>query len=132
MRLPACIFFACCLPVTFFWYGWSADKAVHVNLVISASFHKLIKIAVDCPGHWPCPVRLWHDGYLHSHSNLYHRFLPYICCLWCRSLDYCTIPLWGLSSTSRAFNVPSVGSRLGQFCTRFHCHWFDSCTFADL
>ncbi|KUJ10234.1 MFS multidrug transporter-like protein [Mollisia scopiformis] len=29
MRLPACIFFACWLPVTFFWYGWSADKAVH-------------------------------------------------------------------------------------------------------
>ncbi|KAE8443808.1 hypothetical protein EG329_001315 [Mollisiaceae sp. DMI_Dod_QoI] len=29
MRLPACIFFACWLPVTFFWYGWAADKAVH-------------------------------------------------------------------------------------------------------
>ncbi|KAL2061645.1 hypothetical protein VTL71DRAFT_7022 [Oculimacula yallundae] len=29
MRLPACIFFACFVPVTFFWYGWSADKGVH-------------------------------------------------------------------------------------------------------
>ncbi|KAH8789469.1 major facilitator superfamily domain-containing protein, partial [Hyaloscypha sp. PMI_1271] len=29
MRLPACIFFACWLPVTFFWYGWSADEGVH-------------------------------------------------------------------------------------------------------
>jgi multidrug resistance protein len=27
MRLPACVFFACFVPVTFFWYGWSADKA---------------------------------------------------------------------------------------------------------
>ncbi|TVY78285.1 MFS transporter prlG [Lachnellula suecica] len=29
MRLPACIFFACWVPVSFFWYGWAADKAVH-------------------------------------------------------------------------------------------------------
>jgi MFS family permease len=29
MRLPACIFFACFIPITFFWYGWSADKATH-------------------------------------------------------------------------------------------------------
>ncbi|KAJ6438800.1 fluconazole resistance protein [Purpureocillium lavendulum] len=29
MRLPFCIWFALVLPVTFFWYGWSADKAVH-------------------------------------------------------------------------------------------------------
>ncbi|KAH7391497.1 major facilitator superfamily domain-containing protein [Cadophora sp. MPI-SDFR-AT-0126] len=29
MRLPACIFFACFIPITFFWYGWSADKGVH-------------------------------------------------------------------------------------------------------
>ncbi|EHL02739.1 putative Uncharacterized transporter [Glarea lozoyensis 74030] len=29
MRLPACIFFACFVPVSFFWYGWAADKAVH-------------------------------------------------------------------------------------------------------
>ncbi|RFU29728.1 hypothetical protein B7463_g6609, partial [Scytalidium lignicola] len=29
MRLPACIFFACFIPITFFWYGWSADKHVH-------------------------------------------------------------------------------------------------------
>jgi len=29
MRLPACIFFACWVPVTFFWYGWTTDKHVH-------------------------------------------------------------------------------------------------------
>lgn len=29
MRLPDCIYFAHLLPITFFWYGWSADKAVH-------------------------------------------------------------------------------------------------------
>jgi MFS family permease len=29
MRLPACIFFALFIPITFFWYGWSVDKAVH-------------------------------------------------------------------------------------------------------
>lgn len=29
MRLPACIFFACWVPITFFWYGWAAEKKVH-------------------------------------------------------------------------------------------------------
>jgi len=43
LGLPACIFFACWLPVTFFWYGWSAEKGVHVSLIImSPSRRKLI------------------------------------------------------------------------------------------
>src|ERR1700712_677605 len=29
MRLPACIFFACFVPVSFFWYGWAAESKVH-------------------------------------------------------------------------------------------------------
>ncbi|KAJ5182789.1 hypothetical protein N7492_000405 [Penicillium capsulatum] len=29
MRLPMMIIFACILPISFFWYGWSADKHVH-------------------------------------------------------------------------------------------------------
>ncbi|KAH8659113.1 major facilitator superfamily transporter multidrug resistance [Tricladium varicosporioides] len=29
MRLPACIFFAFFIPISFFWYGWAAEKAVH-------------------------------------------------------------------------------------------------------
>lgn len=29
MRLPACIFFACWLPVTFFWYGWTTYYKIH-------------------------------------------------------------------------------------------------------
>lgn len=29
MRLPACILFACFVPVTFFWYGWTAEFHVH-------------------------------------------------------------------------------------------------------
>jgi hypothetical protein len=36
MRLPACIFFACWVPVTFFWYGWTADKHVHVSHAVPA------------------------------------------------------------------------------------------------
>lgn len=28
MRLPACVFFACFIPISFFWYGWTADKHV--------------------------------------------------------------------------------------------------------
>ncbi|OAA68404.1 major facilitator superfamily transporter multidrug resistance [Niveomyces insectorum RCEF 264] len=29
MRLVDCVYFTCCLPITFFWYGWAADKRVH-------------------------------------------------------------------------------------------------------
>jgi len=29
MRLPISIFFSVCLPVTFFWYGWTAEYDVH-------------------------------------------------------------------------------------------------------
>lgn len=35
MRLVDCIYFACCLPITFFWYGWAADKRVHVGFPLS-------------------------------------------------------------------------------------------------
>ncbi|RDL33668.1 MFS general substrate transporter [Venustampulla echinocandica] len=29
MRLSTCLFFACFIPISFFWYGWAAEKAVH-------------------------------------------------------------------------------------------------------
>ncbi|APA05366.1 hypothetical protein sscle_01g001360 [Sclerotinia sclerotiorum 1980 UF-70] len=29
MRLPACIFFACFIPISLFWYGWSIHAGVH-------------------------------------------------------------------------------------------------------
>ncbi|KAL4879900.1 major facilitator superfamily domain-containing protein [Aspergillus karnatakaensis] len=29
MRLPALVFWACLLPISFFWYGWSTEKQVH-------------------------------------------------------------------------------------------------------
>ncbi|KAK0622557.1 major facilitator superfamily domain-containing protein [Immersiella caudata] len=29
MRLPLSIFFSVCLPITFFWYGWTAEYDVH-------------------------------------------------------------------------------------------------------
>ena len=28
MRLPMMIFFSCIIPISFFWYGWTADKHV--------------------------------------------------------------------------------------------------------
>lgn len=37
MRLPACVAFACFIPITFFWYGWSADKHVHCKFCIHES-----------------------------------------------------------------------------------------------
>lgn len=29
MRLPALVFWACLLPISFFWYGWTTEKKVH-------------------------------------------------------------------------------------------------------
>ena len=38
MRLPAMIIFACILPISFFWYGWTADKQVHWIVPIIGMF----------------------------------------------------------------------------------------------
>ncbi|KAL4779845.1 major facilitator superfamily domain-containing protein [Aspergillus varians] len=29
MRLPSLVFWACVLPISFFWYGWTAERQVH-------------------------------------------------------------------------------------------------------
>lgn len=29
MRLPFCLYFAILMPMTFFWYGWAAEKQAH-------------------------------------------------------------------------------------------------------
>jgi multidrug resistance protein len=34
MRLPACVLFACLIPVSFFWYGWSTFYKVHWSVPI--------------------------------------------------------------------------------------------------
>ena len=38
MRLPTIIFFASILPISFFWYGWTADEQVHWIVPIIAMF----------------------------------------------------------------------------------------------
>lgn len=49
MRLPACIFFACCIPITFFWYGWTTEKHVHwivpiIGLIRKFDFHSQLVV----------------------------------------------------------------------------------------
>lgn len=38
MRLPLLAFFACILPISFFWYGWTAEKHVHWIVPIIGMF----------------------------------------------------------------------------------------------
>ncbi|OAA53230.1 Major facilitator superfamily domain, general substrate transporter [Cordyceps fumosorosea ARSEF 2679] len=38
MRLPMMTIFACILPISFFWYGWTADKHVHWIVPIIGMF----------------------------------------------------------------------------------------------
>lgn len=68
MRLPACIFFACFIPITFFWYGWSADKGVHVSLSLLPS-KQTLRLTYSPSGSSPssasCPSALesWASGF---------------------------------------------------------------------
>ncbi|KAL4944130.1 hypothetical protein BDV06DRAFT_188172 [Aspergillus oleicola] len=54
MRLPQLLFWACILPISFFWYGWSADKKVHwiVPIIGMAPF------GIGCIGVW-MPVQIY-------------------------------------------------------------------------
>lgn len=38
MRLPLMLIFACILPISFFWYGWTAEKQVHWIVPIIGMF----------------------------------------------------------------------------------------------
>jgi hypothetical protein len=42
MRLPACVFFAMFIPITFFWYGWTAAKHVHCKFIPTCFYICLI------------------------------------------------------------------------------------------
>ncbi|KAF4973877.1 hypothetical protein FZEAL_9166 [Fusarium zealandicum] len=48
MRLPYCIYFAFILPITFFWYGWAADKSVHWIVPVIG----LVPFGVGIVGTW--------------------------------------------------------------------------------
>lgn len=48
MRLPDCIWFAMIFPISFFWYGWSADKAVHWAVPVVG----LVPFGVGIVGIW--------------------------------------------------------------------------------
>ncbi|KAL2754393.1 hypothetical protein ACRALDRAFT_1081448 [Sodiomyces alcalophilus JCM 7366] len=50
MRLPACIWYACLLPVTFFWYGWTAASAPHTHWAVPAS--SLLPFGFGLVGVW--------------------------------------------------------------------------------
>lgn len=48
MRLPDCIYFACLLPITFFWYGWAAEARTHWIAPILA----LLPFGIGIVGVW--------------------------------------------------------------------------------
>ncbi|KAL4923535.1 MFS transporter [Aspergillus undulatus] len=54
MRLPLLVFWACILPISFFWYGWSTDKKAHwiVPIIGMAPF------GIGCMGVW-MPVQIY-------------------------------------------------------------------------
>ncbi|KND87841.1 putative transporter [Tolypocladium ophioglossoides CBS 100239] len=54
MRLPDCVWFTLVLPITFFWYGWSADKAVHWMVPIIG----IVPFGVGIVGVW-LPVQAY-------------------------------------------------------------------------
>ncbi|KIL86273.1 hypothetical protein FAVG1_10671 [Fusarium avenaceum] len=59
MRLPLCIYFAALIPISFFWYGWSSDQAVHWAVPILG----LALFGIGFEGIW-LPTQLYIvDGY---------------------------------------------------------------------
>lgn len=48
MRLPYCIWFALILPMSFFWYGWSAAKATHWIVPVIG----IVPFGIGCIGVW--------------------------------------------------------------------------------
>lgn len=48
MRLPDCIWFACLLPMTFFWYGWTAQAQTHWIVPVLA----LLPFSIGIIGVW--------------------------------------------------------------------------------
>ncbi|KAI8305068.1 Efflux pump radE [Colletotrichum sp. SAR11_59] len=54
MRLPDCIYFACLLPVTFFWYGWTTQYHTHW----AAPVMGLLPFGIAILGIWQ-PIQLY-------------------------------------------------------------------------
>jgi hypothetical protein len=90
MRLPLCVFFGFLIPVSFFWYGWTAYYKVHwigespsppFPLLSSPSFFRSDHARVNTrsnspsPHHLPRPLRLRRDGHLRPAANLHDRLL---------------------------------------------------------
>jgi hypothetical protein len=48
MRLLDAFYYACFLPITFFWYGWTAQYKVHVRLCPLPSLFSLILCCPMC------------------------------------------------------------------------------------
>ncbi|KAJ4322591.1 hypothetical protein N0V84_004727 [Fusarium piperis] len=70
MRLPDCIYFAFIFPITFFWYGWSADKAVHWIVPVIG----LVPFGVGIVGTW-MPIQAYLiDAYAHYAASALAAF----------------------------------------------------------
>ncbi|RSM01686.1 hypothetical protein CEP52_008408 [Fusarium oligoseptatum] len=70
MRLPDCIYFAFIFPITFFWYGWSADKAVHWIVPVIG----LVPFGIGIVGTW-MPIQAYLiDAYAHYAASALAAF----------------------------------------------------------
>lgn len=121
MRLPACIFFACFIPISFFWYGWSIQAGVHVRppsppylLTPLHPSSESLTLPVDRSHNRPHPLRFRYDGYLHSHSNIRHRQLPILRCVRNRSINSITVVIRSIFTTCRTGYVCKIRLRVGK------------------
>lgn len=120
MRLPACIFFACFIPISFFWYGWSIQAGVHVSTpppCLLTHLHPSLKILtspVDRSHNRPHPLRFWYDGYFHSNSNIRHRQFPILRCVRNRCIDSITVVIRSVFTTCWTGYVCKIRVRMGK------------------
>ena len=70
MRLPDCIWFAVLLPISFFWYGWAADKHAHFIVPIIG----LVPFGIGIIGIW-LPIQAYLvDAYPHYAASALAAF----------------------------------------------------------
>ena len=78
MRLPLCVFFGILIPVSFFWYGWTAYYKVHW-IGMSRPPSKLIFyvriLILDSPHNLACSLWLRSNGHLRAPANIHDRLL---------------------------------------------------------
>jgi MFS family permease len=88
MRLATSLFYAFFIPISFFWYGWSAEQHVHCKskelrnaFYFSWRRSSNPKLCRDRSNHRTYTFRFWYHGSVRCDPNILYRRVRTICSL---------------------------------------------------